>query len=236
MFVQVCNENNQLLQPGGPYTDSYVTLDQDSRRNSYFTGMLQSPSLSFNCPPQLSFTSRYGSAKTDPTSNCPDRGGGNHYNRGYNEQGNYSYNRGNYSRPDSYSESYAGPGHNYGPPPPRVPRNGHRMNADQPPYGSNLQPPYAQNGSYPGYDSGSGSGSGSHSADQLASYQTDPSSVNSSLDGLPHPHYQGQQKSDEQAIAESYGFNGFGPNPQLEYQQTGGSMYPNVRVSSAHPV
>jgi hypothetical protein len=70
------------------------------------------------------------------------------------------------------------------------------------------------------------SGSGSNGTDQWA-HHTDPSSANSSLDRLQNqqqplqqppqqPPQQQHHQKPERNLAEAYGFNGFGPNPQLD--------------------
>lgn len=70
-------------------------------------------------------------------------------------------------------------------------------------------------------NSNSPSGSGGRSVDHWVN-STDPSSVNSSMDRLAQQHQQQQhpqgQKYDDQP-AESYGFAGFGTDPQLEQSQ-----------------
>ncbi|KAL1958899.1 hypothetical protein VTO42DRAFT_3452 [Malbranchea cinnamomea] len=141
-------------------------------------------------------------------------GGGNgSHNRSYNE---YYNGRGNQSRPDSYVDAYGGSYHNqysYNGQSSRGQRYSQRQNGDQW-YGYNQQ---GQSPQYAGYQandvtgSPSGSGSGNLSADQLG-HSTDPSSVNSSIDRL-----QNRQRPEEQPLGETYGFNGFGGEPQLDH-------------------
>jgi hypothetical protein len=152
-------------------------------------------------------------------------GGHNGYaNRGYGEQEGYYNGRGTYSRPDSYVEG----GYGAGPPPenyypynqmsgrPR-PRHHPRMNSEH--YGNNASNGYAQNGyaqngygqngyhkSYENVTAASGSGSNT----EPWGNSTDPSSVNSSIDQL-----QQQQRMDERSVADNFGFQGFGPGPNL---------------------
>ncbi|PGH14891.1 hypothetical protein AJ79_02754 [Helicocarpus griseus UAMH5409] len=154
-------------------------------------------------------------------------GGPSYQSRGYNEHANYSSHR-NQSRPDSYVDSYGGGGSNpYGNGhynnnnnnyQQRPPRYGGRMNHDQQMHGYyNNQPSYPPNGNVA---SSSGSGSGNHSSDQLADY-TDPSSLNSSTNGV----HQQQLKQQDQVPADTYGFNGFGGAPELDYSQPASNGY-----------
>ncbi|RAQ54970.1 hypothetical protein AFGD_009521 [Aspergillus flavus] len=146
-------------------------------------------------------------------------GGYNGHHRGYNDQNGHYNGRGTYSRPESYMEgNYGG-----GPPPEnyypynqgggRRPRR-QRMESDyhgaQNGYGSNV---YQK--SYENVTAASGSGS---NTDPWANNSTDPSSVNSSIDQLQQQqllHQQQQQQQQQQAVAERYGFAGFGPEPNL---------------------
>lgn len=100
------------------------------------------------------------------------------------------------ARPDSYyngGENAAGPSNGYHPNRARYPRT-----ASEPHF--NGQP-----GNQPSYETvTTASGSGGSSGDP-AGYSTDPSSENSSMDRVaPLPHKD----------VETYGFNGFGNNPQ----------------------
>lgn len=163
--------------------------------------------------------------EVDHTDDCDSIAGHNGYaNRGYGEQEGYYNGRGTYSRPDSYVEG----GYGAGPPPenyypynqmsgrPR-PRHHRRMNSEH--YGNNASNGYAQNGyaqngygqngyhkSYENVTAASGSGSNT----EPWGNSTDPSSVNSSIDQL-----QQQQRMDERSVADNFGFQGFGPGPNL---------------------
>lgn len=156
-----------------------------------------------------------------------------HLNRGYSEQGAYHNGRGTYSRPDSFVDNYGD-----GPPPEnhypynqggRRPRRHPRMNSEHAMYGQNYgQNGYAPNGhsqngyhkSYENVTAASGSGS---NTDQWGN-STDPSSVNSSIDQLQQQ--QQIQRMEERAMAENYGFQGFGPGPNLEGQAMSGAAGP----------
>ncbi|KAF9892904.1 hypothetical protein FE257_000496 [Aspergillus nanangensis] len=148
-------------------------------------------------------------------------------NRGYSEQDAYYNGRGAYSRPDSYVESNYGSGaqpENYYPynqtgGRPRPPRHNQRMNSD---YSGNngyaqngyAQNGYAQNGYHKSSDNMTGSGSGSNH--EPWGNSTDPSSVNSSIDHLQQQQQQQQQQRvEEKAVGDNYGFQGFGPGPNL---------------------
>ncbi|KAL4897699.1 hypothetical protein BDV59DRAFT_48681 [Aspergillus ambiguus] len=167
-------------------------------------------------------------AKTDYSRRSSYFGGHNGYaTRGYGEQEGYYNGRGTYSRPDSYIDGgYPPPPENYYPynqmnGRPR-PRHHPRMNSEH--YGNNApyghaqngyaQNGYAQNGyvqngyhkSYENMTAASGSGSNT----EPWGNSTDPSSVNSSIDQL-----QQQQRMDERSAADNFGFQGFGPGPNL---------------------
>jgi len=105
------------------------------------------------------------------------------------------------TRPDSYynTTDNAGPSNGYYPNRARYPRT-----ASEPHYnnGQGVYPAPGNQQSYETVTTASGSGS---SADPVG-YSTDPSSENSSMDRIPPP----PQKD----LAEAYGFNGFGGNPQ----------------------
>lgn len=140
-----------------------------------------------------------------------DRSVVSHNHRGHNDM-NGNYGRGNQSRPDSYADAYGG--HHGQHQAPRGQRYNQRQNGDY--HGAGHQGYIPQHPGYPpnGVNgSPSVSGSGNLSADQLAQ-STDPSSVNSSMDRLQH-----RQKPEGQPLTEAYGFNGFGADPQLDYQQ-----------------
>lgn len=154
-------------------------------------------------------------------------GGHNGYSRGYNDQNGYYHGRGNYSRPESYMEgNYGG-----GPPPEnyypynqqgggRRPRPRHRMESEY--HGGYAPNGYGSNGYHKSYENvTAASGSGSNTEPWANS--TDPSSVNSSIDQLQRQQQQEQQQQQlqqqqqqqEKAVADRYGFSGFGPEPNL---------------------
>ncbi|KAL2835097.1 hypothetical protein BDW59DRAFT_155921 [Aspergillus cavernicola] len=154
----------------------------------------------------------------------------NGYSNGqHNDRGGHHSGRPNYSRPNSYVDNGNGY-HNGGGPPEPYPynnQNGGRSRPRQYPRGysdqsshANPQSGYpqtghAQNGHYRSSDNvtvASPSGPGS-SPDQWGN-STDPSSINSSLD-----QYQQQQQQQEGATAETYGFQGFGPGPNIGDQE-----------------
>ncbi|KAI1978438.1 hypothetical protein LOZ51_000141 [Ophidiomyces ophidiicola] len=156
-----------------------------------------------------------------PTSFFGDpRGNLTYPSHGYNDQNSY-YNQ-RQSRQESYADGYGNYGYNQY----DQQQRGQRQNPRQ--QNGNG---YAQNGQYQSYDSPSGSGN--QSMDQLAQ-STDPSSFSSSRDAIP----QQQQRGD------AYGFNGFGANPQLDYNQqpfqsssNGSSSYAvnGVRSNGVYP-
>ncbi|KAF7594466.1 hypothetical protein BBP40_009099 [Aspergillus hancockii] len=177
------------------------------------------------------YNSRPGSyARTDNDTAAPGAeysrrssyyGGPNGHSRGYNDQNGYYNGRGTYSRPESYMENnYGG-----GPPPEnyypynqqgggRRPRHRHRMDSEY--HGSYAPNGYGHNGYHKSYENvTAASGSGSNT-DPWAN-STDPSSVNSSIDQLQQQQQQQQQaqQQQEKAVAERYGFSGFGPDPNL---------------------
>ncbi|KAF5864710.1 hypothetical protein ETB97_006555 [Aspergillus alliaceus] len=153
-------------------------------------------------------------------------GGHNGYSRGYNDQNGHYHGRGNYSRPESYMEgNYGG-----GPPPEnyypynqqgggRRPRPRHRMESEY--HGGYAPNGYGSNGYHKSYENvTAASGSGSNTEPWTNS--TDPSSVNSSIDQLQRQQQeqqqqqlQQQQQRQEKAVADRYGFSGFGPEPNL---------------------
>lgn len=107
------------------------------------------------------------------------------------------------SRPDSYYNNAmesSGPSNGYYPNRARYPRT-----ASEPHYnnGQGVYPSPANQQSYETVTTASGSGS----SDPLG-YATDPSSENSSMDRIPPP------PPPQKDLAEAYGFNGFGGNPQ----------------------
>ena len=94
-------------------------------------------------------------------------------------------------------------------------------------YGQNGYAPngHSQNGYHKSYENVTASGSGSNT-DQWGN-STDPSSVNSSIDQLQQQQQQQQiQRMEERAMAEHYGFQGFGPGPNLENQTMSGAAGP----------
>ncbi|KAE8407275.1 hypothetical protein BDV37DRAFT_30340 [Aspergillus pseudonomiae] len=148
-------------------------------------------------------------------------GGHNGHHRGYNDQNGYYNGRGTYSRPESYMES------NYGGGPPPENHYPYNQGGGRRPRRHRMEPEYhgAQNGygsngyhkSYENVTAASGSGS---NTDPWANNSTDPSSVNSSIDQLQLQQQQQQQQllqqqQQERAVAERYGFAGFGPEPNL---------------------
>lgn len=91
----------------------------------------------------------------------------------------------------------------------RRPRR-HRMESEY----HGAQNGYGPNGYHKSYENvTAASGSGSNT-DPWANNSTDPSSVNSSIDQLQLQQQQ-QQQQQERAVAERYGFTGFGPEPNL---------------------
>ncbi|GAB1208878.1 hypothetical protein APSETT445_007643 [Aspergillus pseudonomiae] len=163
--------------------------------------------------------------KADPMvamSEAQPRHNGHH--RGYNDQNGYYNGRGTYSRPESYMES------NYGGGPPPENHYPYNQGGGRRPRRHRMEPEYhgAQNGygsngyhkSYENVTAASGSGS---NTDPWANNSTDPSSVNSSIDQLQLQQQQQmqqqqqllQQQQQERAVAERYGFAGFGPEPNL---------------------
>lgn len=150
----------------------------------------------------------------------------NYQNRAFNEQSHHYNVRGNQSRPDSYVEPYANShvappyGHPNGQQP-RGNRYNPRMNGEPAPYANNAQAVYPQQAPHQSYDNvTAASGSNSQRTDQWGN-STDPSSVNSSLDRL-----QQQQQQQHQNLEKTYGFNGFGNGPQLDYNQGYGQPVP----------
>lgn len=133
---------------------------------------------------------------------------------------NQNYGRPPMSRPDSYADHGASGSNGYSHPAQRRPRHANnRMNSD---YANGngynqQQQQFYPNSPYERSNDNFTAGSGSANTDQWGN-STDPSSVNSSFDRLQqqaaqHKQYQQQQQ------AESYGFNGFGGNPDTAFQQ-----------------
>lgn len=92
-------------------------------------------------------------------------------------------------------------------------------------YGQNGYAPngHFQNGYHKSYENvTAASGSGSNT-DQWGN-STDPSSVNSSIDQFQQQQH--IQRMEERAMAENYGFQGFGPGPNLEGQAMSGAAGP----------
>ncbi|EAU38382.1 conserved hypothetical protein [Aspergillus terreus NIH2624] len=197
-----------------------------------FGNVITDPDLSNPTRPRLerpldtirSFEAAIYGTYTGRPASYAKTGHNGYANRGYGEQEGYYNGRGTYSRPDSYVEG----GYGAGPPPenyypynqmsgrPR-PRHHPRMNSEH--YGNNASNGYAQNGyaqngygqngyhkSYENVTAASGSGSNT----EPWGNSTDPSSVNSSIDQL-----QQQQRMDERSVADNFGFQGFGPGPNL---------------------
>jgi len=105
------------------------------------------------------------------------------------------------TRPDSYYNNSAdngGPSNGYYPSRARYPRTASEPHFN---HGQGVYPVAGNQQSYETVTTASGSGS---SADP-AGYSTDPSSENSSMDRIAPP---------PKEPAETYGFNGFGSNPQ----------------------
>lgn len=122
------------------------------------------------------------------------------------------------SRPDSYvdygasgSNGYSYQGQRGGRP--RHPNS--RMNSDYTNGNGYNQQQVYPNPPYQRSNDNFTAGSGSANTDQWGN-STDPSSVNSSLDRLQQ---QAVQQKQYQQQAESYGFNGFGGNPDTAFQQ-----------------
>ncbi|THC97992.1 hypothetical protein EYZ11_002494 [Aspergillus tanneri] len=132
------------------------------------------------------------------------------------------------SRPDSFVENnYGGgpPTENYYPynqgggRPRRHPRN----TSEQAMYGQNYSQNgyaptgYSQNGYHRSYENETAA-SGSGSNTDPYGNSTDPSSVNSSID-----HLQYQQRMEERAMVDGYGFQGYGSGLNMEGQATRGA-------------
>ncbi|KAK2865323.1 hypothetical protein FQN49_003696 [Arthroderma sp. PD_2] len=150
-----------------------------------------------------------------------------HYQRGGYDS--YHGSRGYQSRPESYVDGYGNTDqspYNYSNQrPPRAPRHAPRTNSDpnyfqNPASSYHPQPPYHNQNDNP--NSNSPSGSGNRSVDHWMN-STDPSSVNSSMDRLQqqlHQQPQGQSKyEDHPQPVDTYGFTGFGTDPQLDQSQ-----------------
>ncbi|KAF3387853.1 hypothetical protein DPV78_012080 [Talaromyces pinophilus] len=170
---------------------------------------------SFEAAIDGSYHSRRMSYVTDASQSRPAS-----YYGGNGNDHNQNYGRPSMSRPDSYVDhgasgsngySYQGRGNR--------PRHGNgRMNGD---YtngnGYNQQQPYYPNSPYQRSNDNFTAGSGSANTDQWGN-STDPSSVNSSFDRLQQQAAQ-QKQYQQQQQAESYGFNGFGGNPDTSFHQ-----------------
>ncbi|KAF7878875.1 hypothetical protein EAF04_000078 [Stromatinia cepivora] len=153
-----------------------------NRRNSYFAAS----QMNNDERPRYSQQSYYGGGQ-----------------QSYRQNSQYGDGRSNgMTRPDSYytTDNHGGPGNGYTPNRSRYPRT-----ASEPQFNSGVYTaPGGQQHSYETVTTASGS---AISAD-AAGYSTDPSSLNSSVDGihaLPQP---------PKEPMETYGFNGFGNNPQ----------------------
>jgi hypothetical protein len=107
------------------------------------------------------------------------------------------------TRPESYytDAGHPGPSNGYYPNRARYPRT-----ASEPHFNSGGQGVYPVPGNQQSYETVT-TASGSGSSDP-AGYSTDPSSENSSVDRVPP-----QPQKD---LGESYGFNGFGADPQIQ--------------------
>jgi hypothetical protein len=145
-------------------------------------------------------------------------GGNQGYNR-YSDQA--AYNRGSYSRPDSYIDNLGGSSSNqqYNPHYPynyggraQRPRQASRINSE---FGNGASTSnfYPQQ-SYQRSNDNMTAGSGSNNTDQWGN-TTDPSSVNSSMDRLQQ-QLQNPPKPEISKPAEMSGLNGFEPGPQLD--------------------
>ncbi|KAF3492374.1 uncharacterized protein GIQ15_01891 [Arthroderma uncinatum] len=156
--------------------------------------------------------------------------GGDRSNMHYQRGGYDSYHgsRGYQSRPESYIDGYGDQSQfNYSNQRPyRARRNSPRTNSD-PNYTQNPSNPYNSQPQYQNQNenpnSNSPSGSGNRSVDHWMN-STDPSSVNSSVDRLQQQLHQqqpqGQPKyEDHPPSGETYGFSGFGTDPQLDQSQ-----------------
>lgn len=116
--------------------------------------------------------------------------------------------RGNQSRPDSYVDAYGSnpPGDSYYPynqGRPRPRRHSPRANVEQQYGGQNGYQQYSYQKSYDNMASGSGNPEPWNAPD--------PNFVNGSMERLDQ-----QQRAEERAAAE-YGFQGFGPGPNLDH-------------------
>ncbi|GFF96527.1 uncharacterized protein YMR295C [Aspergillus udagawae] len=142
----------------------------------------------------------------------PSRGNGYYPNRGYSDQSGYVNQRGTYSRPESYVDTYNGQPQDNGYYPynqggGRRARPNPRMYTDQTGY-SNGSNGYAQHSYQKSFDNiTAASGSGGSHTDAWGN-STDPSSVNSSIDQLSQQLQLGQQGFNSQP-----NLNGYAPAP-----------------------
>lgn len=123
------------------------------------------------------------------------------------------------SRPDSYADHGASGSNGYSHPGQRRPRHANnRMNSEYTNGNGYNQQQFYPNSPYQRSNDNFTAGSGSANTDQYGN-STDPSSVNSSFDRLQQQAAQQKQYQQQQQQAESYGFNGFGGNPDTSFQQ-----------------
>ncbi|KAH1842760.1 hypothetical protein KXX54_001351 [Aspergillus fumigatus] len=140
------------------------------------------------------------------------RGNGYYPNRGYSDQSGHFNQRGTYSRPESYVDTYNGQPQDNGYYPynqggGRRPRPNPRVYTDQTGY-SNGSNGYAQHSYQKSVDNiTAASGSGGSHTDAWGN-STDPSSVNSSIDQLSQQLQYGQQGFNSQP-----NLNGYAPAP-----------------------
>lgn len=217
-MVAVLEKSNLMSLRSLQHKDQYGNIITDPDLSNPTRPRLERPLdtiRSFEAAIDGSYHTRRMSYATDASQSRPTSyyGGNNDYNQ--------AYGRPSVSRPGSYIDhgasgsngySYQGQGQRR----PRQPNN--RMNSE---YsngnGYNQQQQFYPNAAYQQSNDNFTAGSGSANTDQWGN-STDPSSVNSSYDRLQQQaaqqkHYQQQQQS------ESYGFNGFGGNPDTSFQQ-----------------
>ncbi|KAL4996412.1 hypothetical protein BDV10DRAFT_172420 [Aspergillus recurvatus] len=171
----------------------------------------------------------------------------NGQNRQHNDRG-YHNGRPSYSRPNSYMDNGNGYYNGSGPPESyypynqnggRRPRPHPRGHSEQPSYSNQPsgynQNAYAQSGYFKSSDNvtvATPSGSGS-TPDQWAN-STDPSSIDSSLDQFQQQQ-QLQQQQQEQAIADNYGFHGFGAGPNINNETFASNVAGKAPYGQASP-
>ncbi|RHZ47059.1 uncharacterized protein CDV56_102780 [Aspergillus thermomutatus] len=161
---------------------------------------------------EAAFEGTYSSRPVSWARTESSRGNGHHPNRGYSDQSGYFTQRGTYSRPESYVDTYnSQPQDNsyypYNQGGSRRPRPNPRMYTEQTGY-SNGSNGYAQHSYQKSYDNITAvSGSGGSHTDAWGN-STDPSSVNSSIDQLSQQLQFGQQGFNSQP-----NLNGYAPAP-----------------------